>query len=123
MRTLKFRVFAKEFNKMCPLDLRDAIKDGLSDYAPEWPVMQFTGLLDKKGSEIYEGDIVQNLPTKKSVLAPKGWTGEIVYRNYKRNDGFYDCGFYLKCGNDIYLQIANNCEKIGNKYENPSLLK
>lgn len=82
----------------------------------------YTGLKDKNGKEIYEGDIVHNLPSKEAVLAPNGWTGTVVYQSKKRNDGFFDAYFCLKCGKEIYLNIAKNSEVIGNVFSNPELL-
>ena len=51
MRTLKFRCFDNKSNKMienCSHVQRDGIE-----------IMQFTGLLDRYGVEIHEGDIVK----------------------------------------------------------------
>ena len=95
------------------------------------PLMQFTGLLDKNGKEIYEGDILYNpnysmvsgsdrLPEKKIVV----WHGdEAVFKL-----GFADPD--VKNGGDWpsgYTFCKKNCanlfEVIGNIYENPDLLK
>lgn len=77
---------------------------------------QFTGLLDKNGKEIYEGDILLNhfRNQKLTVL----WNPKIGDKG-----GGWD---YEKIENDTNLtwQIEpENIEIIGNIYENPELLK
>ena len=66
-------------------------------------VMQFTGLLDKNGRKIYEGDIVK---------ASWGY-GE------KAIDVDFECILYAK----MECTISDDIEVIGNIYENPELVK
>jgi len=70
-----------------------------------WKLMQFTGLKDKNGKEIYEGDIVSAFGRTSAV---------------KFHDGYFDCGIDY-----IESQSLNvdSYEIIGNIYENPELLK
>ena len=87
--------------------------------ASDFIVMQSTGLKDKNGSEIFEGDIVRFALTES---LPCGF-------NYVMNkDGVvtYKLGaFYVVNGLAEYLisDINNNkVEVIGNIYQNPELL-
>ena len=64
---------------------------------------QFTGLNDKNGKEIYEGDILQRGTTISDVV----WE---------------DCGFKLRKGNSV-CDVNKPIEIIGNIYENPELLE
>jgi uncharacterized phage protein (TIGR01671 family) len=61
MREIKFRAWDKENRVMLkPTTLSDLIASGCEDTAPmgfDW--MQFTGLKDRIGTEIYEGDILR----------------------------------------------------------------
>jgi uncharacterized phage protein (TIGR01671 family) len=77
-------------------------------------LMQYTGLTDKNGKEIYEGDIIFDEDgeySKTIVITP--------YENY--------VGFFGKAleDNDTYTleEIGDECEIIGNIYENPELIK
>lgn len=103
-----------------PYTEREDLPDILED--PQWDVlMQFTGLLDKNGKEIWEGDIIQYHSAYKGPRK----TGEVKFdlgmfavleRNElekERNSG----GHYHK------LSALNRVEVIGNIYESPELLR
>lgn len=66
---------------------------------------QFTGLLDKNGKEIYEGDLIQNDPIKEQG---KPWVVE------------FTTGFFGAKG--MALRAMIGIEVIGNIYENPELI-
>ena len=83
----------------------------LSDH--EWRFMQFTGLHDKNGKEIYEGDVVQC-----SFADGASKRGEISFVDGSFDVCFYQHRDYLKC-----FVVNHAIEIIGNIYENPELLK
>lgn len=74
-------------------------------------LMQFTGLKDKNGKEIYEGDIIKG-DTYGHIL-------EVIW-----DEGY--CGFspFLDLIDGDYTgEDWGRCEVIGNIYENPELLE
>lgn len=80
-------------------------------------LMQYTGLKDKNGKEIYEGDILHSLSKAKSCIVK--WEQQA-------------CQFWLMYENGKYQELtatygdenlyADTFEVIGNIYENPELL-
>ena len=119
MREIKFRVWDTE-QKEFTISLLQYLPDGSLKAEPCGILMQYTGLKDKNGKEIYEGDIVVKGRGKHKTQ------GEVKF--------VPDCGAYsidgisdgLNIGHHIVLAfngIANDCKVIGNIYENKELLK
>lgn len=81
--------------------------------------MQSTGIKDKNGVEIYEGDVINY---RNSFRNPMTGSGSLsINRDFKII--FKDGEFKAK-GFDIRLKnILNYSEVIGNIYENPELLR
>jgi uncharacterized phage protein (TIGR01671 family) len=113
-RPIKFRAWDKTNNKMSvqygfTLNLSGEIVTSIG-----WEVMQFTGLLDKQGKEIYEGDIIKTI-----WGGDKKITGRIIW-----GEGFVGWGIESK-GFEYRISATAQMERkiIGNVFENPKLLK
>ena len=136
-REIKFRVWDvenKEMLKVQELDFEPTFYDGriairpdkYNDYfdTEDMILMQYTGLHDKNGKEIYEGDIVLY----------KDW--EMAYEG-GGNDSFINKGIVEYCEDnccfnvterqtvdlaDVLYKDNEDLEVIGNIYDNPELL-
>lgn len=89
------------------------------------PVMQFTGLHDKNGKEIYEGDIVriENFLTHWETEPPIDWRiFEIIYNQYTWNLRNPYISTPL-ADYDTKTLEPWHIETIGNIFENPDLLE
>lgn len=94
--------------------------------AGEWIVnndihlMQSTGLFDKNGREIFEGDVIANGP---DVMCMKRHNTLGFYVEKKGKVEFIaDCAVLEEFEEDA-KEIADRLEIIGNIYENPELLE
>lgn len=94
--------------------------------ANEWIVnndlnlMQSTGLKDKNGKEIFEGDIITN---GKDVMSIKRHDTLGFYIDFKGKIDFIADGADLEEFEEDAKEIADIIEIIGNIYENPELLE
>ena len=92
-REIKFRVWDKEKSEMFFVeDIYWAEVDesitNINGWNNENPLMQFTGLKDKNGKEIYEGDIViKKLVKNNRIITIGSFQPFVVEWNY--------CGFNL----------------------------
>nr|DAR38086.1 MAG TPA: YopX protein [Caudoviricetes sp.] len=128
MREIKFKVWHIRERKMYFLEAIDMCFELVTvtkknsdkqDYAAyfrfsEIELMQYTGIQDKNGVEIYEGDIVKfisRFDDSKKMGTVRYWAG--------------DAAFLIECEREIFFLFydALNREVLGNIYETPELLQ
>lgn len=116
MREIKFRAFDQEIKRMGqPFYPMDSVflADG-GTFHESCVFMQYTGLEDKNGKEIFEGDVVM-------------WGGDELPVIVVWSECY--AGFGLRRAGWMYTHFfgeavdPTDCEVIGNIHENPELLK
>lgn len=120
MRELKFRAWDLLDKKMISLAYFQQIP---SNWKEVWVLMQFTGLLDKNGREIYEGDILCTFNTDPQWdIWDKEDYGYTVVKWDDESDSWVGSKWtWDKFDESVYgIQF---CEVVGNVHENPEILK
>lgn len=110
MREIKFRAYYGKDGGFEYFDLTNSPIEKLRKYY----IMQYTGLKDKNGKEIYEGDILEH----KSNFSDKSDFAKVYW---DKNTAGFDW-----TAKDIALNFVESATKrfevIGNIYENPELI-
>lgn len=113
MKPIKFRCWDltknkySKFIKYCKFSLKETSAIEKQD---DYIIEQFTGLFDKNGEDIYEGDIIYVRDKRTDPVADK-----------IRREVFYQEGcFWIE--DHPLSEVYAYCEVIGNIHENPDLL-
>lgn len=94
-------------------DYNYAEKVGYEDVTNEIVLMQYAGLADKKGKEIYEGDIVKYRDSRGQHIE------KVIF-----DKGCFYAGMHWGSSTRVAPKLINTriTEVIGNIYDNPELL-
>lgn len=136
MREIKFKAIRKSDNKVFEVMSLGIAEEEIMSWDEEESnilhipfdeieLMQYIGLQDKNGVEIYEGDILE---FRANPFNRKRDLFQVVFKDGRFRDEWNNyIGQYLppdirnKQGGRVRLNEA--CEVVGNIYENPELLK
>lgn len=125
-REIEFRAWLKKENKMVNVkSIHFGTKKIMYGYSKspqnygnvtfrfeDCELMQYTGLCDKNGTKIFEGDIVK---------CYRKYTFVVKFQKTRGGWFPFACGDGCGCCEDEVVD-TNHCEIIGNIYHNPELL-
>ena len=119
----KFRTWNSETKEIEVFNTYEEISElflALSADDGFYSIMQSTGLFDKNGKEIFEGDIITNGP---DVMCMKRHNTLGFYVEQKGKVQLVADGMDLEEFEEDAKEIADSIEILGNIYENPELLE
>ena len=136
MKELKFRAWHKYQPRYLPVDVLDFVEEVIyvyelgdegyhNDYLYNFSsiiIEQFTGLKDKNGKEIYEGDIVIYDFARYTAKGPEPIAGIVKYSTESAAYGIVPLAYPDSIEWFGELAINAPLEVIGNIHENPELL-
>jgi len=131
MREIKFKAVTME-NQIIEVGAIEFFSEGgivVNDEIPVKELLEFTGLNDKNGKEIYEGDIVKQMDVDWNETPDNAEPDKYVMRETMRDVVTMERFplFWLKNEHFGYegeeLVKSEDVEVIGDIYSNPELLK
>ena len=133
-REIKFRAYSSHNHKMYPVSdiewdadermwvTADDGKNGIELIDEEAHLMQFTGLHDKNGREIYDSDILKVTGEDgESYLATVKWFGDEDYPAFDLAGIPVAWNYDANALATIFQSGVETCEVIGNIYEDGGL--
>ena len=102
------------------------VLDDTREFSKNNILMQYTGLKDKNGVEIYEGDILADVDEPEPCIHKVYWENDALRFNILTlvdDEGNWDSGIYDELSEGAEKGKTKYFEVIGNIYENPELIK
>lgn len=127
MRTIKFRCWDGKTMDYEPLATDRYTEDSINDEFSESDsiYMQFTGLHDKNGKEIYEGDVLNHKTTFENNMADRRFQSRTEVLAGFENGCFIDSFTKVSLYEKIYSIVEHKIdfEVIGNIHQDTNLIK
>ena len=137
MREIKFRVWCKQYEEFIQFNKMGFLEDGSLWYIQgvdenekeidppyfenqnDWELMQYAGLKDKNGVEIFDGDIVSSIDFEHN----REYKGIVVFDRGGFRVALQIKEFKFKLPFNSFEENESSLQVLGNIYENPELLE
>ena len=103
-----------DFGERCLTVMSNKYDEVQCRFLRDFKLMQYTGLKDKNGIEVFEGDVIEETDEELLTIAQVKWNQKSAMFE------LHECRLPLIGSDD---GEALGCKVVGNIYENPELLK